>query len=38
MAIVNALGEMYNPYVVFSDQVISPDKLKTDENVSIDKG
>lgn len=38
MAIVNALDEMYIPYVIFSDQVISPDKLKTDENGSIDKG
>lgn len=38
MAIVNALDEMYIPYVIFSDQVISPDKLETDENGSIDKG
>ena len=38
MAIVNALGEMYIPYVIFSGQVISPNKLKTDENGSIDKG
>ena len=36
MTIVNTLGEMHNLYVIFSNQFISPSKLKTYENGSIE--